>query len=68
MRAWVIAKLTWDSSRDVSELIQDFAWGHYGNAALAEYDRLLQQTGQDYKGQLLKSPSPCIICNKDRVC
>ena len=55
MRSWVIAKLTWDPSRDVSELIQDFIWGHYGSAApaIAEYDRLLQQTGQEHKEQLL---------------
>jgi hypothetical protein len=54
MRSWVIAKLTWDPSRDVSELVQDFIWGHYGRAApaIAEYDRLLQQTGRDYAEQL----------------
>jgi len=55
MRSWVIAKLTWDPSRDVSELMQDFIWGHYGNAApaIAEYNQLLQQTGHEYKEQLL---------------
>ncbi|MBD3184544.1 DUF4838 domain-containing protein [Candidatus Poribacteria bacterium] len=54
MRSWVIAKLTWDPSRNISQLMQDFIWGHYGNAAqaIAEYNDLLQKTGQEHKEQL----------------
>ena len=54
MRSWVIAKLMWDPSRNVFELMQDFVWGHYGNAgpSIAEYNQLLRQAGQDYKDQL----------------
>jgi len=54
MRSWVIAKLMWDPSRDLWELMRDFAWGHYGKAgaAMAAYDRLLWQAGQDHKKEL----------------
>jgi len=54
MRAWVIAKLTWNPSLDVLELMADFIWGHYGKAApaIAEYNQLLRQTAEKYKEQL----------------
>lgn len=54
LRSWVIAKLTWAPSLDVQELMNDFIWGHYGNAApaIAEYNQLLQKTGEEYKEQL----------------
>jgi len=54
MRAWVIAKLLWNPSLDVSELIADFIWGHYGKAAPAimEYDQLLRQTAGKHREQL----------------
>ncbi len=50
MRAWVIAKLLWDPSRDVWELMQDFIWGYYGKAApaIAAYNQLLRRTGQEH--------------------
>lgn len=50
MRAWVMAKLLWDPSRDVNRLIQDFVWGYYEEAApaiMAYYD-LLEQTRRDH--------------------
>ncbi len=43
MRNWVFAKLLWNPTLDVDDLIQDFLWGSYGNAAPAvlDYYRLL---------------------------
>ncbi len=54
MRAWVIAKLLWDPSRDVDALMQDFIWGYYGQAAaaIAEYNRLLERTGREHAASL----------------
>jgi len=58
MRAWVIAKLLWDPSRDWFELMQDFIWGHYGQAApaIAEYNELLRNQRILY-WNILKHPS-----------
>ena len=54
MRAWVIAKLLWDPSRDVWELMQDFIWGYYGKAApaIVEYNQLLRRTAEEHKDSL----------------
>ena len=54
MRSWVIAKLMWNPSLDVNELVQDFIWGYYGDAApqIAEYDRLLRWQGEDFAEEL----------------
>ena len=43
MKNWVYAKLLWDPSRNVRELMNDFIWGYYGRAApaIAEYNDLL---------------------------
>ncbi|MCP4643181.1 MAG: DUF4838 domain-containing protein, partial [bacterium] len=43
MRCWVISKLLWDPNRDVWDLMQDFVWGYYGNAApaISKYYELL---------------------------
>lgn len=43
MRYWLFAKLMWDPTRNVEDLIRDFVWGYYGAAAPAvyEYERLL---------------------------
>lgn len=43
MRYWLFAKLMWDPTRDVEDLIRDFVWGYYGAAAPAvyEYEKLL---------------------------
>jgi len=45
LRFWVFAKLLWDPSLDVDELVQDFVWGTYGKAAPAvlEYERFLAE-------------------------
>ncbi len=50
MRAWVTAKLLWDPSRDVWELMQDFIWGYYGKAApaIVEYNQLLRSLPEKY--------------------
>ena len=58
MRSWVIAKLLWDPSRDWFELMQDFIWGHYGDAALkvAEYNDLLRYQGELYADDLRRPP------------
>ena len=44
MRAWVLAHLMWDPSRDQDALIHEFAEGYYGSAAphLLEYLDLLE--------------------------
>jgi hypothetical protein len=57
LRSWVIAKLLWDPSRDERELVQDFIWGYYGEAApaLAEYDALLRKAGADH-AETMKAP------------
>jgi len=58
MRAWVIAKLLWDPSRDWFELMQDFIWGHYGDTAakIAEYNELLRHQGELYATELRHPP------------
>ena len=58
MRVWVMAKLMWEPSRDVWELMQDFIWGYFGKAApaIAEYNALLRETGENHKDSLA-SPS-----------
>ncbi len=50
MRSWVMAKLMWDPSQDVWDLMQDFIWGYFGNAAppIVEYNVLLRQAGRDH--------------------
>jgi len=57
MRSWVMAKLMWDPSRDVRELMQDFVWGYYGKAApaVAEYDELLRKTAAQHT-ESMKNP------------
>lgn len=54
MRSWVIAKLMWNPSLDVWELMRDFTWGYYGNVApvIDEYNQLLEQQAVQYKEQL----------------
>lgn len=50
LRYWVFAKLLWDPTLDVDELIKDFIWGNYGAAAPAvyEYHQLLWDHGARY--------------------
>ncbi|MBN1345334.1 MAG: DUF4838 domain-containing protein [Phycisphaerae bacterium] len=57
MRVWVMAKLMWDPSLDVRELMQDFIWGYYGQAApaIAEYDELLRKTAAEH-AETMKAP------------
>jgi len=38
LRNWVFAKLRWDLTLDVDELIRDFVWGNYGASAPAVYE------------------------------
>lgn len=38
MRQWVFAKLLWDPTLDVEDLIRDYIWGYYGAAAPAVYE------------------------------
>jgi len=58
MRSWVIAKLLWDPARDLSELMHDFIYGHYGKAApaVAEYNELLLGQGEKFKDALAQPP------------
>ncbi|HOZ46697.1 MAG TPA: DUF4838 domain-containing protein [Candidatus Hydrogenedentes bacterium] len=46
MRCWVWAKQLWDPSLNTRELMRDFTYGFYGEAAppMAEYDELLWST------------------------
>ena len=54
LRCWVSAKLLWDPSLDVRELVQDFVWGHYGKAApaIAHYNTLLRNQAKKYEQEL----------------
>ncbi len=54
MRCWVFAKLMWDPSLDVDELMRDFIWGYYGRAGLAidQYNELLKATGVEHADSL----------------
>ena len=56
LRSWVTAKLMWDPSRDLNELIKDFIYGHYGNAApaITEYNVLLRNQGEKHKDTLAR--------------
>jgi hypothetical protein len=56
MRSWVFAKLMWDPSLDVFDLMQDFIWGHFGNAApcIAQYNELLMNQGKKYQNELVQ--------------
>lgn len=54
MRSWVIAKLLWDPSRDLLELMLDFNRGFYGRAApeIERYEALLRKTAEEHKATL----------------
>lgn len=54
MRSWVLAKLMWDPTLDVYELMQDFIWGVFGDAApaMAAYNDLLEGQWHRYGEQL----------------
>ena len=54
-RSWIVAKLLWNPSYDVSALTQDFIYGYYGKAApyIAEYDSLLVDEGIKFKDELV---------------
>lgn len=58
MRSWVIAKLMWDPALDLDALTLDFTYGHYGKAApaIAEYNELLRQSGEEHKQELAAPP------------
>lgn len=66
MRSWVVAKLMLYPSLDVNELINDFIYGHFGNAAepVAAYNRLLKKQREKYKKEL-KWPEGGIRYNMD---
>jgi hypothetical protein len=50
LRSWVMAKLLWDPSRNTDDLIQDFVWGYYKEAAPAilEYYALLDRARAEH--------------------
>lgn len=54
LRAWLTAKLMWNPYWDYFQLMQDFIWGHYGQAApkISEYNELLRLQGLQYQAQL----------------
>lgn len=58
MRCWVWSKLLWDPRLDTQELMKDFVFGYYGEAAAAiwDYEELLWNTwDKEHQGKL-KSP------------
>lgn len=54
LRAWVMAKSLWDPSRNVDDLIEDFVWGYYGQAAPAiqAYRQLLDRASTPHRPQI----------------
>ncbi|MBN1339038.1 MAG: DUF4838 domain-containing protein [Bacteroidales bacterium] len=54
LRSWVTAKLLWDPSLDVFDLMDDFIYGHYGKAApaIAEYNMLLRDQKKKFMVEL----------------
>jgi len=66
LRSWVTAKLMWDPSRDLNELMHDFIFGHYGKAAPAinDYNILLKKQGEKFK-DVLTRPEGGIRYNMD---
>jgi len=54
LRAWVFAKLLWEPSRNVEELVQDFIWGYFEEAApaIAAYHAALQETARQHTDSL----------------
>jgi hypothetical protein len=53
-RSWVFAKLMWNPRLDVSEVMRDFIYGHYGPAAepIWKYNQLLEGQAVKYKDAL----------------
>ncbi len=60
LRAWVLAKLLWDPSRDPQALIDEFVTGYYGAAApyIRQYIRILHDTAEKSGAPLRISASP----------
>lgn len=58
LRAWVLAKLMWDPSRDLRELEEDFIRGYFGPAALPmlAYNHLLREAGEAHAEELRSPP------------
>jgi hypothetical protein len=58
LKSWVMSKILWDPSRDLDALVQDFIWGHYGQAApaMAEYEALLENAGKEHAKDLASPP------------
>ncbi len=54
MRSWVAAKLLWNPSLNLYDLMDDFNYGYFGKAAapIAEYNKLLQKQEEIYKIEL----------------
>ncbi|MFI3262846.1 MAG: DUF4838 domain-containing protein [Rikenellaceae bacterium] len=56
LRAYVLAKLMWDKDRDIDELMKEFVYGYYKEAAPYIYDYLKLQ-----QGGLIASEAPLVI-------
>lgn len=54
LRSWVAAKLLWNPSLNLYDLMDDFIYGYFGKAAppIAEYNRLLQKQKETYNLEL----------------
>ena len=54
LRSWVAAKLLWNPSLNLYDLMDDFIYGYFGKAAqpIAEYNRLLQKQKEIYQLEL----------------
>jgi hypothetical protein len=63
LRAWVLAKLLWDPSRDANALIQEFLKGYFGKAAshVDDYMRSMRRSvveTQTYLGCFARTDTP----------
>ena len=54
LRSWVTAKLLWNPSLNLYDLMDDFIYGYFGKAAapIAAYNRLLQKQKETYSLEL----------------
>jgi hypothetical protein len=54
LRSWVAAKLLWNPSLNLYDLMDDFIFGYFGKAAapIAAYNRLLEKQEEIYKIEL----------------
>lgn len=57
LRSWAMAKLFWDPTLEMAQLVADFTWGYYGPAApfILAYDALLLRNCRQH-GEAAEAP------------